>query len=44
MNPTDFSFRAIALELLACLVMAGCTVGPDFERPVSATPQVFDRT
>ena len=45
MNANDFSFSALVLEILACLVIAGCTVGPDFERPTtSAPPQVFDRT
>jgi NodT family efflux transporter outer membrane factor (OMF) lipoprotein len=45
MNANDLSIRALALELLVCLVMAGCTVGPDFQRPTaSAPPQVFDRT
>lgn len=45
MNANTLSFRAIALEILACLVMAGCTVGPDFERPTTSAPtQVFDRT
>ena len=45
MNANDFSFRALVLEILACLVMAGCTVGPDFQRPTTSTPpQVFDRT
>jgi NodT family efflux transporter outer membrane factor (OMF) lipoprotein len=48
MSPRDFSFRAIralALEILACLVIAGCTVGPNFVPPTtSAPPQVFERT
>lgn len=45
MNASDFSFRVLALEILACLVIAGCTVGPDFERPTASTPaQVFERT
>ncbi|HEX7913815.1 MAG TPA: efflux transporter outer membrane subunit [Paraburkholderia sp.] len=45
MNANTLSFRAIVLEILACLVIAGCTVGPDFERPTTSTPtQVFDRT
>jgi outer membrane protein TolC len=37
-------FRELALYLLACLAMTGCTVGPNFERPQTATPDVFDRT
>jgi NodT family efflux transporter outer membrane factor (OMF) lipoprotein len=45
MNANDLSFRAIALQILACLMIAGCTVGPNFERPSTATPaQVFERT
>jgi NodT family efflux transporter outer membrane factor (OMF) lipoprotein len=45
MNARDFSLSTLALEMLACLVMAGCTVGPNFEPPTSTTPpQVFDRT
>jgi NodT family efflux transporter outer membrane factor (OMF) lipoprotein len=36
--------RELALYILACLVMSGCTVGPNFERPQSSTPEVFDRT
>jgi NodT family efflux transporter outer membrane factor (OMF) lipoprotein len=45
MNAKDFSFSGLVLEILACLVIAGCTVGPNFEPPTtSAPPQVFDRT
>ncbi|QCP52696.1 efflux transporter outer membrane subunit [Trinickia violacea] len=48
MSTRDFTFRAIralALEILACLVIAGCTVGPNFVPPTAATPpQVFERT
>jgi outer membrane protein TolC len=45
MNANDMPIRALILEILACLVMAGCTVGPNFERPTTPTPpQVFDRT
>lgn len=44
MNANECSLRAIALTILACLVIVGCTVGPDFERPHSVTPAVFDRT
>jgi NodT family efflux transporter outer membrane factor (OMF) lipoprotein len=45
MNANPFSLRVLTLEILACLAMAGCTVGPDFERPSASTPpQVFDRT
>jgi NodT family efflux transporter outer membrane factor (OMF) lipoprotein len=45
MNANSFSLRALALEILACLVITGCTLGPNFEPPASATPQqVFERT
>lgn len=45
MNASGFSYRALVLEISACLAIAGCTVGPDFKPPTSSTPpQVFDRT
>lgn len=44
MNASEFSFRELALFILACLVMTGCTVGPNFERPQTTTPEVFNRT
>ncbi|KAA1011434.1 efflux transporter outer membrane subunit [Paraburkholderia panacisoli] len=44
MNTSEFSIRELALYILACLVMTGCTVGPNFERPQTATPDVFNRT
>ena len=45
MKANYLSLRALALELLACLVISGCTVGPDFKSPTTSTPpQVFDRT
>jgi NodT family efflux transporter outer membrane factor (OMF) lipoprotein len=44
MNASEFSIRELALFILACLVMTGCTVGPDFERPQTTTPDVFNRT
>ncbi|QBR03201.1 efflux transporter outer membrane subunit [Paraburkholderia pallida] len=48
MRMHDLSLRAIgalALEILACLVIAGCTVGPNFVPPTTSTPpQVFERT
>ncbi|MDR5817254.1 efflux transporter outer membrane subunit [Caballeronia sp. LZ033] len=34
----------IVLALPACLAIAGCMVGPDFERPAAVKPKVFDRT
>lgn len=37
-------FRDLALYVLACLAMTGCMVGPDFKRPQTQTPDVFDRT
>jgi NodT family efflux transporter outer membrane factor (OMF) lipoprotein len=45
MKPSDLSLRTLALEILACFVITGCTMGPNFERPTTSTPaQVFDRT
>ncbi|AET90803.1 RND efflux system, outer membrane lipoprotein, NodT family [Burkholderia sp. YI23] len=44
MNPNDMPLRTLALTLLACFVIAGCTVGPDFVPPKSATPDVLERT
>ena len=43
MNAEEFSPRATALALLAALALAGCAVGPDFKRPESSTPDVFQR-
>jgi NodT family efflux transporter outer membrane factor (OMF) lipoprotein len=36
--------RELALYILACLAMSGCTLGPNFERPQTTTPDVFNRT
>ncbi|CAE6706096.1 Toluene efflux pump outer membrane protein TtgI [Paraburkholderia nemoris] len=44
MKASEFSLRELALFMLACLVMAGCTVGPNFEPPQTTTPDVFNRT
>jgi NodT family efflux transporter outer membrane factor (OMF) lipoprotein len=44
MNSSECSLRASVLAILACLAMTGCTVGPDFERPQTSTPDVFNRT
>jgi NodT family efflux transporter outer membrane factor (OMF) lipoprotein len=48
MNAHDFSLRALralALEILACFVIAGCTVGPNFVPPTTPPQtQVFERT
>ncbi|SIT43425.1 RND efflux system, outer membrane lipoprotein, NodT family [Paraburkholderia ribeironis] len=44
MNASQYSVRAIVAAVLTCVAMTGCTVGPNFARPQTATPQVFDRT
>jgi NodT family efflux transporter outer membrane factor (OMF) lipoprotein len=44
MKASEYSIREIALTILACLAIAGCTVGPNFERPQTPTPEVFNRT
>jgi NodT family efflux transporter outer membrane factor (OMF) lipoprotein len=44
MNTSDFSLRTPALALLLCSMLTGCLVGPNFERPQTATPDVFNRT
>ena len=44
MNAHEFSIRTAALAVLFCLALSGCMVGPNFERPTSSTPEVFDRT
>jgi NodT family efflux transporter outer membrane factor (OMF) lipoprotein len=44
MKASEFSLRELALFILACLVMTGCTVGPNFEPPQTTTPDVFNRT
>lgn len=45
MNTSELSIRASALAILASLAMAGCAVGPDFERPGTTTPlDIFERT
>lgn len=44
MNTSEFSIRDSILAILACLAMTGCTLGPDFERPKTSTPAVFNRT
>ena len=43
MNASRYSIHAIGLAALACVAIAGCTVGPDFEPPKSSTPEVFNR-
>ena len=44
MNASEFSIRTPALAVLVCFALAGCLLGPNFERPQSDTPDVFDRT
>ena len=44
MNANRNAFRAPLLALLASLIMTGCMVGPNYERPATTTPDVFDRT
>ncbi|MBB5413232.1 NodT family efflux transporter outer membrane factor (OMF) lipoprotein [Paraburkholderia sp. HC6.4b] len=44
MNTSNYSARAIVAALLTCVALTACTVGPNFERPQTATPQVFERT
>jgi NodT family efflux transporter outer membrane factor (OMF) lipoprotein len=44
MNASGFSIRTPALAVLISFVLSGCLVGPNFERPASSTPDVFNRT
>jgi NodT family efflux transporter outer membrane factor (OMF) lipoprotein len=44
MNASEFPIRTPALALLLCSALTGCLVGPNFERPQTATPDVFSRT
>ncbi|CAD6554315.1 Outer membrane protein OprM [Paraburkholderia hiiakae] len=44
MNASQYPIRAILLTVPACVAIAGCMVGPNFEPPKSATPEVFNRT
>ncbi|MGF6781352.1 efflux transporter outer membrane subunit [Paraburkholderia sp. GAS334] len=44
MNACDFSIRMSALAVLLCFALTGCLVGPNFERPQTSTPDVFNRT
>ncbi|MGX6999727.1 efflux transporter outer membrane subunit [Caballeronia sp. KNU42] len=44
MNASEFSIRTPALAVSLCLALNGCLVGPDFERPQTSTPDVFNRT
>ena len=44
MNASEFSIRTPALAVSLCFALNGCLVGPDFERPQTSTPDVFNRT
>ncbi|CAB3747466.1 efflux transporter outer membrane subunit [Paraburkholderia solisilvae] len=44
MNARAFSIRTPACAALLCAALAGCMVGPNFDHPQTATPDVFDRT
>ncbi|MFB9128676.1 efflux transporter outer membrane subunit [Paraburkholderia dipogonis] len=44
MNARNLSLRTPALALLLCSMLTGCLVGPNFEPPQTATPDVFNRT
>ncbi|HMC45325.1 MAG TPA: TolC family protein, partial [Caballeronia sp.] len=44
MTASEFSIRTPALAVLVCFALAGCLLGPNFERPQSDTPGVFNRT
>jgi NodT family efflux transporter outer membrane factor (OMF) lipoprotein len=44
MNAREFPIRTPALVVLLCSALTGCLVGPNFERPQSSTPDVFNRT
>ena len=44
MNAREFSIRTPVLAVLLCTALTGCLVGPDFERPQTSTPDVFNRT
>jgi len=44
MNMSEFSIRTPLLLVLSCLALSGCLVGPNFEHPLAATPDVFSRT
>ncbi|WP_031358778.1 efflux transporter outer membrane subunit [Caballeronia sordidicola] len=44
MNASEFSIRTPALAVSLCFALTGCLVGPDFERPQTSTPDVFNRT
>ena len=44
MNASEFSICTSALAVSLCFALNGCLVGPDFERPQTSTPDVFNRT
>jgi NodT family efflux transporter outer membrane factor (OMF) lipoprotein len=43
MNASKFPIRAPALTVFLCSALAGCLLGPNFQRPQATTPPVFDR-
>jgi NodT family efflux transporter outer membrane factor (OMF) lipoprotein len=44
MNASEFSIPTPALAVLLCFALNGCLLGPNFERPQTNTPDVFERT
>ena len=44
MKASAFSLRTPALAVSLCFALNGCLLGPNFERPQSDTPGVFNRT
>ena len=44
MKTHGFSLRTLSLSLLLCFTLDGCMLGPNFVRPETATPDVFNHT
>lgn len=44
MTASAFSIRTPVLAISVCSALTGCLVGPNFEPPATATPDVFNRT
>jgi NodT family efflux transporter outer membrane factor (OMF) lipoprotein len=44
MNMRKLPIRTPTLAVLLCFALNGCLVGPNFERPQTSTPDVFNRT
>jgi NodT family efflux transporter outer membrane factor (OMF) lipoprotein len=44
MNASEFPVRTPTLAVSLCLALTGCLLGPNFERPQTSTPDVFNRT